>query len=330
MLVRGVPVRAGGIGSVATQPETLGRGLATALLKDALGVMRREGMAVSFLFTGIPGFYDRLGYRLVWQPQFEAPARDVASIAHSGLYDIRQIAAGDTGRLLAIHKRGGAGTTGAVVRTRRTWRDATHWLGERDGDGWAAERNGRPVAYLRSRCRAFGHQVIEAECLPGHDGAVAALLAAAGRRAIEHGEQVVALAPDDHPLATALRTLPTASETTDVGYPMMLRIVSLDALLADLTPYLQARARSHSGTPFALRLHAPGGEQATLDVSRSSLAVRRRNDAFALDEAATLDVLFGQRRASRAVRPRPPAGVARRIDALLPASPLHFWNADRI
>jgi len=54
MLVRGVPAAAGGIGSVATRSDARDGGIATALMLDAIEQMRREGMVVSFLFTGIP------------------------------------------------------------------------------------------------------------------------------------------------------------------------------------------------------------------------------------------------------------------------------------
>jgi predicted N-acetyltransferase YhbS len=221
MLVRGVPLAAGGIGSVATHPDARSSGIATLLLRDAIERMRSQGMQVSFLFTGIPAFYERLGYRLVREPQFEADASECASILHAGLWDMRAVVPADVPRLLRIHTRAVSGSTGAIVRTARTWRDAGTWLDEDSGGCFVAERSGAAVAYLRSRCRSYGHQVLEAECAPGHEGAVAALLAAVGERAIEHGERIVALAPAAHSLATALRSLRSTVETTDVRFPMM-------------------------------------------------------------------------------------------------------------
>ena len=114
------------------------------------------------------------------------------------------------------------------MQTLRTLRDARHWLDE-DADGcFIAERTGLPVAYLRSRCRPYGHQILEAEYLPGHEGAIASLLAATGRRAASHGESIVALAPDDHPLSTALRTLPATTEQPTFRYPMMVLALTDD------------------------------------------------------------------------------------------------------
>jgi hypothetical protein len=198
-------------------------------------------MQVSFLFTGIPRFYAPFGYRIVRQPYFEGDSREAAAAPHSGLYDVRRAQDGDVPRLLAIYRRAVAGSTGAIARTRRTWRDATHWLTE-DGDGcFVAERNRLPAAYLRSRCRAYGHEIIEAECLPGHEDAITALLAATARRAIEHGEPIVALAPDDHQLAMALRLLPSTHESALPPHPMMVRTLaddpSLDAVFDGEPPH---------------------------------------------------------------------------------------------
>ena len=222
MLVCEAPVRVGGIGSVATHPDARHDGIATALLRDAIAQMRRDGMQASFLFTGIPGFYERLGWRIVREPQFTVDASGAAALRDAGLWSVRATADGDVRRMLAIYRRAIAGATGAILRAARTWRDAQAWLDE-DADGcFVAERNGAVVAYLRSRSRTYGRQVLEAECQPGHEGAIAALLAAVGRRASEQGERsIVALAPDAHPLATMLRSLPATHETMDVEHPMM-------------------------------------------------------------------------------------------------------------
>jgi predicted N-acetyltransferase YhbS len=224
MLVRGVPMAAGGIGSVATRADARSGGIATALMRDAIVQMRRDGMAVSFLFTGLPGFYERVGYRVIRQPHFEADTRDMELRRSGRQYRVRPIdLSGDLPALLSLRRQATTGTTGVIVRTKRTWLDARNWLAEDDGGCFVAERAGLPVAYLRSRCRDYGHQILETECLPHHDGAIAALLAAVGRRAAEHGERIVASSPDNHPLAMALRTLPSTLETMNFRYPMMVR-----------------------------------------------------------------------------------------------------------
>lgn len=338
MLVRGVPVRAGGIGSVASALDARGLGLPSALLHDAIDVMARDNMPISFLFTGIPAFYERIGWRIVNQPSIEVAASDAAALSHESGYRIRRVTLDDLPALLSIYRQATAGSTGAVVRTPRTWRDAQRWLGEDRAGCLLAERAGRPVAFLRARSRSYGYQILEAEHARGHEAAIAALLAKAAQRAVALDQSLTtgavsgsrASVPGGHALAVALRTLPSTRETADVRYPTMMRIVSLDALIAALLPQFDGRARTHSGAPFTLGLRAPDGQSLTLDVRAAGARIRRAAAAYQLDEARTLDALLGQRRASDFVRPRPPATVRRRIDALLPETPFHFWNSDRI
>jgi predicted N-acetyltransferase YhbS len=329
MLVRGAPVAARGIGSVATLPDARRSGVATALLRDAIDRMRREETALSFLFTGIPGFYERLGYRTVREHWVEADGADAAAIPLPSLYRVRPITDGDVSRMLAIYRGATAGTTGAIARTRRSWRDAASWLGEVQADGFVAERDGVIVAYLRSRCRTYGHQILEAEHLHRHEGAISSLLAAAGALAAAHGEPLVTSVPAGHALGMALRTLPSSTVTTDVLYPMMMRIIDLDALLRALLPYLRARART-PGPPLHLELCAPDDQSVTLGVAGRTVTLRGGEADLRLDEAGTFAAVLGQRRASRLARPQPDAAVPRRIDALFPETPLHFWMCDRI
>ena len=337
MLVRGVPVAAGGIGSVATHPDAEGMGLATALLNDALSVMHAGRTPVSFLFTGIPGFYERLGWRVVNEPHFAADPSDAVALPHDRGYTIRRIDGADLPSLRRIHRRAAAGATGAVVRGARTWRDAQQWLGEDAAGCLVAEWNGRPVAYIRARARPYGYDVLEAEHLHGHEVAIPALLARVGKRARGRELKLLATAPDDSALATAFRALPSVVESgmpglpePHVRYPMMMRVVSLCALLDAQLPQLRDRADRHRGAPLTLRFASPDGETVTLDVGASKARLTTRAAAYRLDAASSFDALLGQRRASALVRPRPPARIGNRIDALLPETPLHFWNSDRI
>jgi predicted acetyltransferase len=75
MWLRGARLRAAGIGSVGTHPDYRRRGLATALLRDTLALLRREGYHLSFLGSEVAAaFYERLGWRIVRQPSHGAPA----------------------------------------------------------------------------------------------------------------------------------------------------------------------------------------------------------------------------------------------------------------
>jgi hypothetical protein len=177
-------------------------------------------MALSFLFTGIPGFYKRLGYHVVQQPHFEADAREMRVVA-TPFYSVRGIDfTRDLPGLMAVHRRAIAGATGAILRTKRTWLDARSWLGDVD-KSFAAHRDGKIVAYLRSHCRAYGHRILEAVCPPGHERAIAELCAAMANSPCACGDAVNGGAPDGSAVASYLRTLPSVVESPVYRNPMM-------------------------------------------------------------------------------------------------------------
>ena len=338
MTLRGTRVRAGGIGSVASAPEARGRGLPTHLLRDAVAEMRRDGVALSFLFTGIPAFYERLGWRIVHEPHFVARADELAALPVDVAYRVRRVGPDDAAAMLAVYRRAIAGSTGAVVRTERTWRDARSWLGE-DSKGCLVASDGtRMVAYVRARSRDYGYNLLEAEHVPGHAPALAPLLRRAGARARELRQDVVASAPDDSTLAAMLGSLPSTEESgmrglprPVVGYPTMVRIVSLDATVGALLPVLAAGAAANPGPPITFELHAHDNQRRTVAIGRRSARISRRPADVTFDADATLEVILGQRQPSDIVRRSriDPAALAR-LDALLPEATLHFWNSDRI
>lgn len=329
MLVRGAPVRSRGIGSVASASRARGNGHPSALLRDAHDEMRRDGVGLAFLFTGIPAFYERLGYRVLHQPTFEAHPREADALAFDTRYRIQRLADASVAAVSRIYQAATTGTTGAIVRSPRTWRDAQRWLGEDRGGALIASREGAPVAYIRARVRDYGYVILETEHVPGEEAAIAPLLRRVARRAASLDRSIQSLAPEDHALAALLRSLPATRETATTGYPMMARVVSLHDLVAALTPVLRSAAHLHPGPPFSLEF-AADDQRVTLAVGARSAARSSAAPTYRLDSAATLDIILGQRRASEAARPQPSASVRARLDAMLPPVALHFWNTDRI
>ena len=230
MRVAGAVVRVGGIGSVATHPDAQHRGIATALLEDAIAQMQRGQMAVSFLFTGIPGFYERLGYRIARQPVITVARQALRELASSSVETRRFDPGADLRSVLAIHRQATAEANGAIFRTRRTWSDALYWL-EGHECRVAIDAGGGIAGYVRARCRPYGHQILEAECREGDVLALPALLRDLSARACAC-DVVVASVPGSHPVAALLRAMPGARETTDVQHPMMVRMLSDDPRVA--------------------------------------------------------------------------------------------------
>jgi predicted acetyltransferase len=296
MWVRGVPLRAGGIGSVATHPDYRKHGFASILLEDAIAEMERRGYHFSFLFTGIAHFYARLGWRVVRMPYCAASAKELAELPREGRITARPFAYADIPALTRIYRRASAGHTGAVVRSERYWRDHLTWTDDDLGGFFVAEAKGKPVAYARSRMEIDRHlNLLEAVAPPGHEGALNPLLVALARYARSQGAaEVRGLVPADSPLAAVLHELPSSRVTMDIPLPDMMRVIDLDGMLSRFLP--------------------DGVDWRHLDVAREDWM-------FAAIGQKTVRELVGKSAAGRDLS---------RLEKALPLQPLHFWNSDRI
>ncbi|MDZ7373418.1 MAG: GNAT family N-acetyltransferase [candidate division KSB1 bacterium] len=107
-----------GIGNVATHPAFRGRGLASSLLADTLRLVRQNGYAVSLLFTGIPGFYRRLGYRVLPTRRNILRWREGAVPGGRG---VRAMAPGDWPYVRDLHENHARGCPVLVRRSAERW-----------------------------------------------------------------------------------------------------------------------------------------------------------------------------------------------------------------
>jgi predicted N-acetyltransferase YhbS len=225
----------GGIGQVATDRFARRQGIATALLRDAIDIMQKEGMVVSFLFTGIPGFYERLGYRIVPQVYMDCSAAE--AVASTGgerwwlgkLYPgIDRRRCGDISRLAKPVEAAGLVSPISVGRGW-TWRwPAADWLGE-DPLGCRVARpyqHGVTDAFIRCADRPDGYKILAADAEPGCEDALVPLLRVAAARAItSHGRdaRIGGIVPEESALAALLRTMHSVTETREIPHPMMIR-----------------------------------------------------------------------------------------------------------
>ena len=300
MWVRGVRLRAGGIGSVATHSDHRKHGLASVLLKDAIAQMERRGYHLSFLFTGIPHFYARLGWRVVRQSYYAAGASEVAALPHEGGVDVRPFAPADIPALAHVYERATSGRTGAIARSERYWRDHLTWTDEDPGGFLVAAAKGKPIAYVRSRIEMDNHlNLLEGVALPGEEQVLASLLAALARHAETKGAaEVRGLVPADSPLAGVLRALPSSRMTLDVPLPDMMRVIDLHGMLSRLLP--DRSDWKHLNVAPEEWILAVMGQVAVSDLVRESAPAPRLR------------------------------GMLSRLEQELPQEALHFWNSDRI
>jgi GNAT superfamily N-acetyltransferase len=346
MWLRDARLRAAGIGSVATHPDYRRRGLATALLRDTLALLRREGYHLSFLGTEIAApFYERLGWRIVRQPSHGAPAAEAAAppVRRAGLPErpdltIRPFAPSDLTAVARIHTRATRGRTGAVARSLRYWTDHLSWIDD-DHGGFLVAMGGRRglAAFVRSRSERWASTlvVLDAHCREGAEASMPPLLGALGRYAVGQGlKGIQASLPEGHPLADAFARLPSAGVTTEVRFPLMMRVVDLPDLLRCLAPLLGQRLGAVT-VPRVCLAFEEDGERTCLCIGPDGVRVARRPAgevaSVAPGEAVTL--LLGQKTVQEVLAAGaelPSEEALSRLEQLLPRQSLHFCTADRI
>jgi GNAT superfamily N-acetyltransferase len=166
----------GGVGNVYTDPAYRGRGLASALLRQAIGAMGGHGFDVSLLFATRLAFYGQFG----WQSYarhltFIAPG----AAAMSGQWQIEPFEADrDLDEVMRLYDRHCAAVSGTTVRDPRYWLGQLRYAGNPDETFLVARAGGRIVAYARSTTLYDFHTIIEHACLPGSGDALADLLCA--------------------------------------------------------------------------------------------------------------------------------------------------------
>lgn len=168
--LQGERVLLGGIGSVATRESARGGGLASELLREAIPRMRARGMALSLLFTGRFGFYERLGWQQISLRYFKLAPVGSQPEAPDGVR-LRAFRPDDLPRLATLYDAYTEPLSGPTVRDRRYWDGQLRTAGTPDEDFRVAERAGEILAYARAA--AFGGRVRVIEYARGAGGAAA-------------------------------------------------------------------------------------------------------------------------------------------------------------
>jgi predicted acetyltransferase len=337
MWLRGARLRAAGIGSVATHPDYRRRGLATALLRDTLALLRRDGYHLSFLGTEVAApFYERLGWRIVRQPSHGAPAAEAAALTKWPELTIRPFAPSDLTAVARIHARATRGRTGAVARSPRYWTDHMSWIDD-DPGGFLVAASGRgPSAFVRSRSERWAStlMVLDAHCRDGAEAHLAPLLGALGRYAVGQGlKGIQASLPEGHPLAHAFARLPSAGVTAEVRFPLMMRVVDLVDLLRRLAPLLGERVPAMRA-PVSLAFDEDGWRTCLRATPQGAqVAAHPAGQVASVSPGEAVTLLLGQKTVREVLAPGadPPSEEAlSALEQLFPREPLHFCSADRI
>ncbi|MBO0795040.1 MAG: GNAT family N-acetyltransferase, partial [Ktedonobacteraceae bacterium] len=143
----------GCIGGVVTHPEYRKRGVAAALMQDAIRYSQTQRLALLML-DGIADFYHRYGYIDVFDSEVQEVQR-AALLAHApSAYTVRQATEGDAEPLLALYERQYNHYTGSFVRTLADQQHKLQHYGEDRLVILASDSTGAPRGYaLLSRSK---------------------------------------------------------------------------------------------------------------------------------------------------------------------------------
>lgn len=96
----GKPDWVGCIANVATLPAYRGQGLASDLIRSAIARMEEVGCGWSYLFTGVPDFYAKEGWR-----EYQRPAMTLAPLPVSEGGSVRKLSWADLPEIRALFER---------------------------------------------------------------------------------------------------------------------------------------------------------------------------------------------------------------------------------
>ena len=197
VLCGGKPVRMGGIGDVATDPDSRGHGFSSMLMERALQKMTSEGAFISFLFTRINPFYERFGYMTLPLLELDvefgggpgetlefggpAVATDPVSSGsvtsagpsadHSGFTLRDADLEKDLPAMMHMYEQFTQSRSGPVIRPRVYWERQVHLPRLENAAAMVAETD-KPAAFVRGAQREDAFHVIDFAHLPGGEAAL--------------------------------------------------------------------------------------------------------------------------------------------------------------
>lgn len=296
----------GGIGHVATHPDFRGQGLSTALLRQAIERMETSGYHLSLLYTGINGFYERLGWCTI-PLSFPIGPVPPSGPAPSGQYRVEHIAIPEQlPEAPAIYHAWAAQWVGPLERTSEYWRRNPRWtndefIAEDPRAAMRASRDGRVYGYLRGRIDNLppSRCAIDELCyLPGHEDCVPDLVHAFIEAARASSKELIELdCGEQHPCQELIRQYTDLRTETDTS--AMFRIVDAVRLLNASARELSYRAASlASGLPTSMVIDYGVG-RLRLQVAPTLRAEPTSSAAdVQMTAAAFLNLVLGRRSAA--------------------------------
>jgi predicted acetyltransferase len=324
-----------GVGNVATHPGYQGRGYATRLLEQAVGLMKDRGYGLSILFTKIHGFYQRLGWGIACpRYKYVIPAAERGH-KDSGEFQVEPLEQDDLNAVMRIHEASNKRRTLSVQRSAGCWqRQLSHRLAEEVGSV-VARKDGGALAYGRFTATPKRLWIIEAGSPRGDkfEAPFRELLKYARARARERGlDYISAYIPPDIRLADEILKSGGQNKTRSWS-GLMVRVVSLERLFKSILPELNERA-SDKGISGRIQIRTDEGE-ISLKIEPGGVEVAKTGSGapYRVQHPTLAQHLTGYLPPTRALAhglAQADAATAKLLDALFETEiPPHFWRYDR-
>lgn len=276
----GCILKVGGIGNVATLPAYRGRSLTQLILQRQSMWMKRKGIDLSLLFTGINPFYEKVGWDTVLHTSYNLETSKALSFisAKKGMepsYTIEPFEPHQLDQVNAIYESFSPLYFGPAIRTADYWEGQLNWLKEAPEEFQVALEEQQVVAYLRvKKGRDAGLEITEACYKPGHESACLALVEDVLLKKNEV-KQLKAELPKSHALTSFF--IEGGAECRDESYAMW-KIMDLTALFTKLKEVFFKRLQAASlernvGIPSPLLIQS-GGQEVLLHLRHDSVEVQ--------------------------------------------------------
>ena len=333
-------VRCAGVGDVATAPEYQGQGHGSRLLRSTVESLPKEAFDIAWL-TGRPEFYSRFGWHTfnercfelncIVPPEIENPSCTIRSVEFSDVYE----------EVRGLYDRFNETRSCTVDRSSEYWawllRYRTSWHNDRSLL-LGAYREDRLVGYLLLDQDATEWRILEVACLPPDNGEVAALIAAAGRMAIEADVQRYrGLVPYDD---TSLMNLKQAGvsvrllDDVPVFGNVMIQIFNLSRFLQKIVPELESKL--HQTWQGSIAFTTERGDRAVLIVQGNRIGVGEepKADVEIVLSSEDLVHLFLGNRSFQEIRRISPTSLPNHTVSLLatlfPRAYPVYWGTDYV
>ncbi|URN92460.1 MAG: GNAT family N-acetyltransferase [Candidatus Pristimantibacillus lignocellulolyticus] len=263
-------LKIGAMGSVGTNPNFRGMGLAHQILNAQTEWMKNEDYDLSLLLASIHPFYEKVGWKLITEKAYSIPRPTIAP--SNGSLDIIPFEPAYLDDLRAIYEQFNSERTYTVIRDESYWHDLIKWPLWKDNDCLLIRKDNRIVAYgimeKSDKNNIFIHEF--AYLKEAEEDAVDLFLALCERR--PHAEQIFSMLSEDHRITTYFKEQAATEHKIDIA---MWKKINFTSTFNKLQPELEARLQ-HSEQTALQELHldlCSGDEHLFLDYKHEQLTI---------------------------------------------------------